>query len=148
MSTELLGEMTDESKYCAKWARNNYNFAQAIFVFSVLASFVAAILVGIGSKDWSVVGLSELGGRILLSAMTALPALFLLINNTFRFEERAKWSWRKCRKTERLLRELRDSPTPDLARVSKDFSEMSEEMENEWPAFGSTPAQPKKAGTQ
>ena len=148
MTNDLLNEMSGEAKYCAKWARNNYNLAQAIFGLSVLASFVAAILVGIGAKDWTVIGLSELGGRILLSAMTALPALFLLVNNTFRFEERAKWSWRKCRKTEKLLRELRDSSAPDLARVSKDFSEMSEEMENEWPAFGSTPAQPKKAGTQ
>ena len=147
MSDELIQEMTAEAKYCAKWARNNYNFAQAIFIFSVLSSFIAAILVGIGGKDWSVIGLSELWGRILLSAMTALPALFLLINNTFRFEERASWSWRKCRKTEKILRGVRDSSKPELVGASKEFSEMSEEMENEWPAFGSTPAQPKKGGT-
>ena len=147
MATNLLqGELEDEAKFCSKWARNNYNLAQLIFGLSVLASFVSAILVGTGAKDWTAVGLTELESRILLSALTALPALLLLVNNTLRFEERAKWCWRKCRRTERLLRELRDSAAPDAARISTDFSAMSEEMEMEWPAFGSTPSQPKKSG--
>jgi len=147
MPTDLKGELEGEAKFCTRWARSNYNLAQLIFGLSVLAGFVSAILVGIGAKDWTAIGLTELGGRILLSALTAMSALFLLINNTLRFEERAKWCWKKCRKTERLLRELRDSPAPDTSRISTGFSVMSEEMEAEWPAFGSTPAQPKKSGT-
>ncbi len=146
-SAALISEIEEQVRHCTKWATSNYNWAQVVFIFSVLSSFTAAILVGVGPKDWTVIGFSETGGRILLAALTGMPASFLLINNTLRFEEKAKWCWKKCRKSERLLRQLRDNPDADIARVSEEFSTMSEEMENEWPAFGTTPSQPKKAGT-
>jgi len=146
-SQELISDIDNQVKHCTKWATHNYNWAQIIFILSVLSSFTAAILVGVGQKDWTAVGLTEIGGRILLAALTGMPASFLLINNTLRFEEKAKWCWKKCRKSERLLRQLRDDPKADVAAISLEFSTMSEEMENEWPAFGATPSQPKKAGT-
>jgi hypothetical protein len=143
-ASALAADISKEVLHCSKWARHNYNWAQVVFVLSVLSSFVAAILVGVGPKDWTAVGLSETGGRILLAVLTGLPASFLLINNTLRFEERAKWCWKKCRKCENLLRKLRDDPSSDIPAISAEFSTVSEELENEWPAFGATPSQPKK----
>lgn len=146
MTQELLAELKTEADHCQKWARRNYNYAHLVFGLTVMGSFISAILVGINTKDWSAIGLSETGGRILLTALTAMPATLLLINNTLRFEERSKWFWRKCRRIQRYLRELRDSPQPIAAEISKRLSDISEELEAEWPAFGSSPSQPKKDG--
>lgn len=146
MSHELLTELKTEVDHCEKWARRNYNYAHLVFGFIVMASFISAILVGINTNDWTAIGLTETGGRILLTALTAMPAALLLINNTLRFEERSKWFWRKCRKIQRLLRVLRDSAQPSPEEVSRSLSDISEELEAEWPAFGSSPSQPKKDG--
>ncbi|MFJ2445131.1 hypothetical protein [Pseudomonas sp. NPDC087626] len=146
MSQELVGELSKEIDHCQVWARRNYNYAHLVFGITVMASFIAAILIGSNAKDWPEVGLGETGFRILLTALTAMPAALLLINNTLRFEERSKWFWRKCRKAQRLLRKMRDSRNPDPEVLSDEFSKISEEMENEWPAFGSSPSQPKKTG--
>ena len=146
MSLDSKIELETDAKFCTRWAKNNYNLAQIIFGLTVLASFVASILVGVGAKDWTTIGLSEFQGRVLLSAITALPAMLLLVNNTMRFEDRAKWFWKKCRKVERMLRAVKYDPNTDIPKVMKEYSDMAEEMEQEWPAFGSTPAQPKKAG--
>jgi hypothetical protein len=146
MSQELIGELKKEIDHCQVWARRNYNYAHLLFGVTVMSSFVAAILTGSNAKDWSSIGLGETGFRILLTALTALPAALLLINNTLRFEERSKWFWRKCRKLQRLLRMMRDSANPNSENVSVIFSDISEDLENEWPAFGSSPSQPKKTG--
>lgn len=143
----LKAELQKEIESCAKWAKANYNWAQLIFILSVLSSSLAAILVGVGSKDWSTLGIGETGGRIALAILTGMPASLLLINNTMRFEDKAKWCWKKCRKSERLFRYLRDDEEADVAKVSSEFSIMSEELEAEWPAFGASPSQPKKPGT-
>jgi hypothetical protein len=89
----LAQELGREVVHRTKWAKHNFNWAQIIFALSVLSSFTAALLVGVGAKDWTAIGLSELQGRILLAALTGMPASFLLINNTMRFVERAKWFW-------------------------------------------------------
>jgi hypothetical protein len=146
MSPDPKAELETEVIFCTRWAKNNYNLAQVIFGLSVLASFVSSILVGVGAKDWTAIGLNEFQGRVLLSAITALPAMFLLVNNTMRFEERAKWFWKKCRRLERMLRMVRYDPAVDVPTLMTEYSNMAEEMEQEWPAFGSTPTQPKKAG--
>jgi hypothetical protein len=148
MSQELIGELKKEIDNCQVWARRNFNYAHLVFGITVMASFVSAILVGSDAKDWSAIWLGERGGRIFLTALTAMPAALLLINNTLRFEERSKWFWRKCRKLQRLLRNMRDSEKPNPELVSKEFSEISEIMEMEWPAFGSSPSQPKTTGIE
>lgn len=144
---DLMTEIGREIQHCTKWAKANYNWAQAIFILSVLSSFFAAILVGVGPKVWTALHISETAGQIALAALTGMPASLLLINNTLRFEDKAKWSWKKCRKSERLYRRLRDESAVDVASISDEFSRISEELENEWPAFGSSPSQPKKPGT-
>ena len=148
MSQELTSELKQEIENCQVWARRNYCYAHLVFGFTVMASFCSAILVGSDAKDWPEIWLGERGFRILLTTLTALPAALLLINNTLRFEERSKWFWRKCRKLQRLLRRIRDSKNPDPAEIGEELSILSEEMESEWPAFGSSPSQPKKTGIE
>lgn len=148
MARDLFSELKKEVDNCQVWARRNFKYAHLIFAVTVMASFVSAILVGSNVKDWPEIGLSELGVRIFMTALTALPAALLLINNTLRFEERSKWFWRKCRKVERLLRTMRDTKDFDRKVISQEFSDISEQMETEWPAFGSSPSQPKRTGIQ
>jgi hypothetical protein len=142
----IVDDLTEEIKHCTKWAKHNYNWAQIIFILSVLSSSVAAILVGVGAQDWTAIGVPETVARLLLAILTGMPATFLLINNTMRFEEKAKWFWKKCRRCERYVRQLRDDPASNVAAIAEEFSALSEELENEWPAFGASPTQPKKSG--
>ena len=114
---DLKSEIEVEIQHCTTWAKTNFNWAQVVFIFSVLSSFVAAILVGVGPKDWTALGMSETGGRIALAMLTGMPASLLLINNTLRFEDKAKWCWKKCRKAERLFRMLRDDPQANVVLI-------------------------------
>lgn len=148
MKSTLESELTNVVSDCSKLAKRHYLYAQFAFAISVLASFLSSILTGIGTKDLSIlVAVNEITVKAILTVLTAVPATVLLVNNTIRFEERTKWFWNKTRKTEKLLRELKYSPATDAARISTAFSTLSEELENQWPALGTSPAQPKKQGT-
>ncbi len=148
MKSTLESELTNVVSDCSKLAKRHYLYAQLAFAISVLASFLSSILTGIGTADLSkLVGANELIVKAILTLLTAVPATVLLVNNTIRFEERTKWFWNKTRKTEKLLRELKYSANTDVTRISTAFSSLSEELENQWPALGASPAQPKKPGT-
>lgn len=143
MSDEALKqELERDIAFCTMWARRNYWWAHAVFGVSVLASFLSTVLVA-GNLDAL---FSPPLDRIIAGTLTALPAVMLLVNNTLRFEERAKWFWRKTRAAERYLRRLRDRDDPNRSQLGQEYSELAESMENEWPAFGSSPTQPKKDG--
>ncbi|MCY1313429.1 hypothetical protein D9M70_639530 [compost metagenome] len=90
---------------------------------------------------------STLNCKIATATFAALPGLMLLINNTLRFEERTKWFWRKARMAEGFYRRIRDAKDPTTNSLSSKYSEESEKLEIEWPAFGNSPGQPKKGGT-
>jgi hypothetical protein len=118
-----------------KWARRNYVYAHVTFILSVLGSFLATVLAA-----------SEYHNSVVTASLAALPGLMLLINNTLRFEERTKWFWRKTRMAESYYRDLRDREHPIASSASARYSEESAKLESEWPAFGSSPGQPKKPG--
>ncbi|WP_421319939.1 hypothetical protein [Aeromonas veronii] len=122
-------------KDCSKWARRNYLCAHIVFILSVLGSFAASVLAATDYKNGAVT-----------AAFAALPGLMLLINNTLRFEERTKWFWRKLRLTENYYRRTRDADDPKTETLSSKYSDESEKLEMDWPAFGSSPGQPKKSG--
>jgi hypothetical protein len=147
VATDLLTELQEEARHCKKWARRNYNFAHAVFLSSVLLSFMSSIVVSLDDVVWDALGWNHVLGRILLTVTTAAPAALLLVNNTLRFEERSKWFWKKTRVVQRLHRQLRDDPTADKASISRELGEVSETLEDQWPAFGATPSQPQKPGT-
>ncbi len=129
-------ELLESIKNSSKWARRNYIYAHVIFILSVLGSFTASIF---ATTDFEY--------KSITAILAALPGLMLLINNTLRFEERTKWFWRKARMSESYYRKLRDANNPKTDALSSKYSEESEKLEMEWPAFGSSPGQPKKGGT-
>jgi len=111
------------------------------FLLTILASFFASVL---AAGD---LGVNLFGDyhKAVTAILAALPGTALLINNSFRFEERTKWFWKKVRVSEKLLRKLRDSSNPDLEAISSTFSEKMEELESDWPAMDSPVQQPKKS---
>ncbi|WPK02941.1 hypothetical protein R6U79_12055 [Pseudomonas putida] len=126
-----------------RWARRNYFLAHSIFIISVFGSFTASIL---ASGELGKAFLGEQWNQVTTAFLAALPGLMLLLNNTLRFEERAKWQWRKVRLAERYYRQVRDTGQ-GVSELSMRFSEESEKLESEWPAFGSSPVQPSKPGS-
>lgn len=135
-------DLEHDVEFCTKWARRNYWWAHVVFGVSVLASFLSTVLVaGNLAKDifrapWD---------RVIASVVAALPAVMLLVNNTLRFEERTKWFWRKTRTAERFLRRVEGQRNPEGTTLSDEYSRICEELEGEWPAFGSSPSQPKSS---
>ncbi|MCW5580715.1 MAG: hypothetical protein KIS72_05200 [Luteimonas sp.] len=130
---ELLGTVRESTRL----AKRNYVYAHATFLLSVGGSFVASILAA-----------SDYGNAKVIAAVAALPGLALLVNNTLRFEERTKWLWRKARMAEKYLRKLRHANDPALDAMSSEYDIEAEKLESEWPAFGSSPAQPKTGGAE
>ncbi len=143
MSDQLESELRLTIEDCQRWARRNYILAHMVFVVSVLGSFAAAVL---ASSDLGEEWFGESGNKATIAILAALPGLMLLLNNTLRFEDRTKWFWKKVRLAERYYREVRDTGET-VSALSKRFSEESEKLEAEWPAFGSMPGQPSKPGS-
>lgn len=136
---DLRTELEKESAFCTRWARRNYAYAHAIFIVSVLASFITTVLVA--ADVWEQI-LCPIPYKVITSILASVPAVMLLINNTLRFEERTKWFWRKGRMAQKYLRRLRDDNTSDRAAISIQYSEASERLEDDWPTFGGSPGQP------
>lgn len=133
-------DLQHDVTFCTKWARRNYWWAHLVFAISVLASFLSTVLIAgnLAKEVWK-----EPWDRLITSSVAALPAIMLLVNNTLRFEERTKWFWKKTRVAERFLRRLDGNANPHESALSDEYSRFCEELEGEWPAFGSSPAQPK-----
>ena len=125
---------------CSDLAKRSYKCAQTLFFITILASFFASILAAgeLGEK------LFEEWNKVITTILAALPGTAILINNSLRYEEKTKWFWKKVRISEKFLRKLRDSSSPDVEEISLQFSERMEELENEWPAMDSPAKQPKK----
>ncbi len=143
MGERFESELQKTISETAGWARRNYVYAHSVFVLSVLGSFLASVLAA-GELGRTLFG--ENGNRVATAVLAAIPELMLLINNTLRFEDRTKWFWRKNRLSERYYRKLRDHAEPDIASLSDSYSAEVEKLEAEWPAFGTSPGQPSKAG--
>lgn len=124
---DLVEALEHRIKGCAKRNRRNYYTAFGLLILAVLASAGTAIAVAIDQMPKS-----------LVAALAAAPGIFILINTTFRFEERSRWYWRKRTRLEVLLRRYNFESMP-AAEVSRCWNEIDEEMFHEWPGFGSGP---------
>lgn len=121
----LVSSIEHRITSCAKRNRRNYFTAFALLILSVFSSAATAIAVAIDELPKSFV-----------SALAATPGIFILINSTFRFEERSRWYWKKRNRLEILLRRHKFEGLPE-AKVSERWNEIDEEMFHEWPGFGS-----------
>jgi hypothetical protein len=106
--------------------RLNYFAVYAMLTIAVLSSAAATFIVASG------------GRRDVAAVLAALPGVVVLATNTFRFEQRAVWYWRRRLLLERLLRSLQFEGKT-AAEVSRLWSEVAEETFADWPRFGSVP---------
>lgn len=141
MENRLQQELATDILYCKTWATRNYVYAHLAFISSVLGSFISTVLVT-GDTGREILG--PLWYKVVTGFFAAIPGVMLLVNNALKFEDRTKWFWRKTRALERLAREVRDTETPNIAEISTRYGEFSEKLEDEWPAFGTSPAQAAK----
>lgn len=122
---ELIRNLEHRITGCAKRNRRNYYTAFGLLTIAVATSAGTSIAIAIDQLPKS-----------LIAVLAATPGIFILINTTFRFEERSRWYWRKRTRLEVLLRRYKFENMP-AADVSRFWNEIDEEMFNEWPGFGS-----------
>ena len=84
----------------------------------------------------------EPSAKVVKAAIIALPGVLLLLNRTFKFEQRADWYWRKCSIAKRFSRQLRDDSAAVVATVSSKYGEASEKHELKWPGLSSPGGEP------
>lgn len=123
--SDLIERMEYRINSCAKRNRRNYYTAFGLLVLAVIASAATAIAVAMDEMP-----------KALVAALAATPGIFVLVNTTFRFEERSRWYWRKRTRLEVLCRRYRYEGMSE-ANVSQAWNKIDEDMFNEWPGFGS-----------
>ncbi|MCE4073569.1 MULTISPECIES: hypothetical protein [Pseudomonas] len=128
---DFIKSLEHRVKGCAKRNRRNYYAAFFLLAASVLFSVGTAIAVAVDSLPKAVV-----------ASLASIPGVFILINTTFRFEERSRWYWRKRTKLESILRRLKFEGL-EVAEASKLWNQIDESMFEEWPGFGAGPAAQK-----
>ena len=117
-----------------KLARGNYFTTYFLYIIAILASILSTILAAINYSG------------IYLAITTAIPALVLLISNTFKFPERAQWHYEKKRRLDSLLRRRQagaaGTSPPEMA---DEWNKIDEEMDKTWPGWGVLPGVPHQA---
>ena len=103
-----------------RWSKLNYGTAYTATVIAILASFFAS-LTALTTKlpsGW-------------VAFLAGLPALMLILNNSFRYQERAFWHSKKAYRLESLSRqiEFKDLPVGD---ASDKLENIDMEMDEEW----------------
>ena len=126
---ELLGQIQEDIDGCRRLARRNYLAAYTLFVLA-LASTVAATFVSAStSPPW------------LRALVTAIPGVVVLVHGTLKFQQKSRWYWNRVRKFEALVRKVKFE-SGSLAEVSREFSAISQKLEDDWPTFEPLPVQP------
>ncbi|WP_434212322.1 hypothetical protein [[Pseudomonas] boreopolis] len=125
--SDLIQALEYRIKGCAKRNRRNYYAAFSLLIMAVAASAATAIAVAVDEMPKS-----------LIAALASVSGIFVLINSTFRFEERSRWYWRKRTRLEIILRQHKFEWLSE-SEASRKWNEIDEEMFSEWPGFGSGP---------
>lgn len=121
---ELMNELNEVASRTKKNARQNHYAAFLVAILIASSSVAATIFAAIG------------GPKELTAILAAIPVAMIAINSTFHFERKSAWHWRKNKRIEALVRSLKyEDAKPDT--VSKLFSQIEEEMDEEWVRFGS-----------
>lgn len=68
------------------------------------------------------------------AAIAAIPALILLFQRTFKWEQRGEWHWDYRRRLKSILRETRDQGLT-LSEASKKLSKLEEELAGSFPGI-------------
>jgi hypothetical protein len=131
---ELRTHLEAEIAKYYRLGTGNYFAAYASYLTAVLASFFAALSIA-----------TDLFAKPTLAILTVLPGAVLLLNNVFRFEEKARWHWHRhyLLRLRDLLAQLIFEGCP-AADVSDRMRSIILETESHYPAFGGTATRPQR----
>ncbi len=120
----LEKELVTATNAARYYARRNYVLGYLIAGATVLASIAAGLVVSLDivPRAWS-------------ALLASLPAAMVAASTVFRFEQKSAWFWRKSKRMDTLLRAIRYEGV-DVAAASRAFSQIEEDMEQEWVSFG------------
>jgi hypothetical protein len=121
---QLIAEIEQVFIAARRSARTNYWAAFAFTFLSVGGSIAATILVAL-SVDVRV-----------SATVAAIPAAAVSVGSAFHFERKAAWHWKKVKLLQGLVRALRYEDE-DVEVISRAFSRIDGELDEEWVRFGS-----------
>lgn len=124
LQQDIFREVQHAAAESRRFAIRNYFFAYFVSGVIVLASISAGLTVGI-----------ETVPKWFSAALASLPAVMLTASTVFRFEQKSAWFWKKTRALETLVRQLKYEAF-DPVEASRVFSQIEEQMEQEWVSFG------------
>jgi len=134
-ASQLERDLTSDIDDSRRLAKRSYVLAQMVFFLSILTSFVSAVVIAVGVP-------AETQAKVWTAICAAAPAALLTLNNTFKWEERTRWFWRKERLAYGLRARLLYTQNPRLDAISREYAEQSTKLEMEWPAMSAPPVQP------
>jgi len=129
MMEELLKQIQEDIDGCRRRARHNYYAAYTLFVLALGGTVAATFISASQSPPW------------LRALVTAIPGVVVLIHGTLKFQQKSRWYWNRVRKFESLVRKAKYEGV-GLPEVSREFSAISEKLEDDWPTFEPMPTQP------
>lgn len=132
---ELRAEMAREIARSRKLARRNYLAAYVLFVISIGATVVAA-LVSASDADPAV-----------RAALTTIPGAAVLINSTLKLQEKARWYWRRVKRIEAFVRRSKLA-NASVESLSEEYSAFTLQMEDVWPDFEPLPGTGRVSDTR
>jgi uncharacterized membrane protein YkvI len=121
---ELIIELEKAAAKSLKSARQNYFAAYGLAAIIVGSSIAATVLAGVSAMPG------------ITAVVASIPAALFAITTTFKFERKSSWHWKKNKRIKSFLRSIKYEGA-DIAQVSKMYSKLEEEMDEEWVSFGS-----------
>ena len=128
-------QLADDVVHYLWLARGNYFALWTMYVVAVAASIIATLFAAtkLLTGGW-------------LAVLTAVPAVVLLVNNTFKFDARSQWHYEKKRRLASLLRlSQAGAKATSPAEVAEKWNRIDEEMDKLWPSWGALPTARHKA---
>ena len=125
---ELVDDLSKKLRSCRSAANRNDAIAFTLLLTGVVASAATTIAVGTGSLTAQI--------NATLAAIPGIAATFL---NTFKFEARARWWWKKHSKLQQMVSALQYEGA-SAKEVSQELNKFLIEHENDWPSFGKPPS--------
>lgn len=112
---EIEKEIDSEVKWRGLYSKFDFIVHNILVFIAVIASGFPAFMQIFGNSDPKIV-----------AAVAAIPAFILLLQKTFKWEQRADWHWEYKRKVKAIQRQLRDQ---DLSQ--KDASQLLSKLESD-----------------
>jgi hypothetical protein len=99
-----------------------------LLLVGVVASAAATIAVGTGSLT-----------KEINATLAAIPGIIAAVLNTFKFEARARWWWKKHSRFQQAVYPLQHEGADEKV-ISQELSKFLIQHEEEWPSFGKPPS--------